>query len=166
MKKRILFTIIITLLVMLIYYYFVLPPINISSMAFWSFVIFSLAVFVGSYILSNLGFITKIHQIKKTSKFISIPILTILIIVAGIFIVNIICSPVFNAKSYSKRIIIDESGEFSTDIAEVNFKNLPLLDRESSEKLGDRVMGQMSDLVSQYYVSNQYTQINYNNDII
>ena len=43
---------------------------------------------------------------------------------------------------------------------------LPLLDRDSSEKLGDRVMGQMSELVSQFYVSDEYTQINYNNDIV
>ena len=33
-------------------------------------------------------------------------------------------------------------------------------------KLGDKVMGQMTDLVSQFEVSNQYTQINYNDEII
>lgn len=167
MKKRILFPSIITIIIMALYFYIVLPPINISSMAFWSFVIFSLAIFVGAYLLTNMVLITQFNSKNKfTSKMITIPITLILVILAGIFIINIACSPVFNAKSYSKRITIDESGDFSTDIKEVNFNSLPLLDRDSSEKLGDRVMGQMSDLVSQYYVSNQYTQINYNNDII
>ena len=35
------------------------------------------------------------------------------IVIAGIFIVNIICSPVFNAKSYSRRIEIDDYNEIS-----------------------------------------------------
>ena len=43
---------------------------------------------------------------------------------------------------------------------------IPLLDKDSSTKLGDRVMGQMSELVSQFEVSSLYTQINYNNEII
>ena len=45
-------------------------------------------------------------------------------------------------------------------------RNLALLDKDSSQKLGDRVMGQMSELVSQFYVSELYTQINYNDEII
>ena len=168
MNKRLIKTLILTLIIMGGYYYFALPPMNFSSMAFWSFIIFSLAIFIGSYILfgiTNFNVI-KVKKVEKPTKFISIPITLILLIIAGIFIVNIICSPVFNAKSYSRRIEIDETGKFETDIEQVNFNSLPLLDRDSSEKLGDRVMGQMSELVSQYYVSDQYTQINYNNDII
>ena len=48
----------------------------------------------------------------------------------------------------------------------MDFNSLPLLDKDSSRRLGDRVMGQMPELVSQFYVSNLYTQINYNNEII
>ena len=33
-----------------------------------------------------------------------------------IMIVNFICSPVFNAKSYQTRISIDQSGNFTEDI--------------------------------------------------
>jgi len=170
MKKRIALITLIELIVLIIYYYFVLPPINITSLEFWKFIIFSLAILTGLIVISNIsGSITtiikggKINNIKK-------PILilpaSILIIVVGMLLINFICSPVFNARSYSQRIIIDENGNFTKDIEQVNFKTLPLLDRDSSEKLGDRVMGQMKDLVSQFYVSNQYTQINYNNDIL
>lgn len=81
-------------------------------------------------------------------------------------VVNFILSPVFNAKSWSRRIVIDQTHEFNDDIALVNYQSLPLLDKDSSRKLGDRVMGQMPELVSQFYVSDLYTQINYNADIV
>ena len=83
-----------------------------------------------------------------------------------IMVVNFILSPVFNAKSWSRRIVIDQTHEFNDDIALVNYQSLPLLDKDSSRKLGDRVMGQMPELVSQFYVSDLYTQINYNADIV
>ncbi|MDE5888546.1 MAG: CvpA family protein, partial [Bacilli bacterium] len=83
-----------------------------------------------------------------------------------IIAVNFICSPIFNAKSYQTRISVNEDGNFTEDIKEVDFNQLPLLDKASSQVLGDRVMGQMSELVSQYRVSDLYTQINYNNSIL
>ena len=52
--------------------------------------------------------------------------------------------------------------EFTKDVKAVDFTKIPLLDRESSEKLGDRKMGQATEWVSQFYVSDEYTQINYN----
>lgn len=99
----------------------------------------------------------------KTFSF-CIGVVFILFILIGI--VNIICSPLFNAESYQTRIVIDETGDFTKDIAEVNFNQLPLLDKDSSIVLGDRVMGQMNELVSQYSVSDLYTQINYNDSIM
>ena len=70
------------------------------------------------------------------------------------------------SSKYASRIKINENTNFEEDIKEINFENLPLLDKDSSSKLGDRVMGQMSELVSQYEVSGLYTQINYNNEIV
>ena len=58
------------------------------------------------------------------------------------------------------------SGDFTTDIKQVDFSTLPLLDRDSSMKLGDRVMGQMPELVSQFDVSELYTQINYKGRVV
>lgn len=170
MKKKIILISLIEIVVMAIYYYIALPPINITSGAFWRFIIFGLAILLLLIFLSSVtGGITTIisgGKIKKVTKPIIVLPSVIIAIVLGMILTNFICSPLFNAKSYSKRIKIDENGNFTKDIKEVDFNLLPLLDRDSSEKLGDRVMGQMKELVSQFYVSNQYTQINYNNDII
>ncbi len=169
MKKSYIFVALIELVVMSIYYYFVLPPLNPSAMSFWVFVILALALLVMMLALvqeTGTKIIRKKKSVNDFSLVLSIPVYLIVGIIGVILVVDIACSPIFNASSYSKRIVIDETGEFTKDIEEVDFKMLPLLDRDSSEKLGDRVMGQMSELVSQYYVSDQYTQINYNNDIL
>ena len=157
--------IIITFIVANILFYLWLPPINPTSMGFWAFLFTIYYVFLISKNFASL-FDTKITN--KTIRFDKTVILYILpfLIVALIFITNFILSPVFNSKSYSKRITIDETGNFSEDVAEVNFNAIPLLDKYSSQKLGDRVMGQLPELVSQFYVSDLYTQINYNDDII
>lgn len=169
MNKRVGLIIILEILIVSVYYYFMLPVINFSSIEFWSFIIFILGTLTvlmfifGRYKVNNrINFKSMLRSLKLKI----IPLFCIIFIICMIAIVNFFVSPLFNAKSYSRRITIDETGNFTEDIEEVNFKSLPLLDRESSEKLGDRVMGGMSDLVSQFYVSDNYTQINYNNDII
>lgn len=157
---------IITFIVANILFYIWLPPINITSMGFWSYLFVVYYVFIVSKNFSAL-FTTKVTprktiQIDKTLITYALPFMIIFLI----FVVNFICSPVFNSKSYSKRIAIDETANFTEDVDEVNFNSIPLLDKESSQKLGDRVMGQLPELVSQFYVSSLYTQINYNEDII
>ena len=164
--------VLIELVVMSIVYYVTLPAFNLHSSGFWGFVIFALVLWgIINAIIQSTTTISKVISSKgKVIKFnglsTMLPFVLVGVIFVGILVVNFFCGPLFNAKSYSQRITIDETGDFTKDIAEVNFNELPLLDRDSSEKLGDRVMGQMSEFVSQYYVSNQYTQINYNDEII
>lgn len=169
MIKKII-NLIITLLLGAVIYYFTLPALNLNNISFYIFISFLIFIYA---ILDTLNH-EKIEIFKKGKKIetISFPksILYAGSIVGVIFIaiivVNFFCSPMFNAKSYQTRITIDETGNFAEDIAEVNFNHLPLLDRASSEVLGDRVMGQVSELVSQFNVSNLYTQINYKESII
>lgn len=170
-KKSLLFAILAEIVVLVGYYYFALPPINPSSFEFWGFVIFGMIMFIIFIGMFSFGpqstvFMSSRRTKDALPKIIAIPLVLVSIIVAGIAIVDLVCSPLFNASSYAKRITIDQTGNFTEDIEEVDFKSLPLLDKSSSQKLGDRVMGQMSEFVSQYYVSDLYTQINYNNDII
>lgn len=168
--KRLL-NLIITIIIGAIIYYFTLPAINLNNMGFYAFVCF-LAILFATLETINKDKLKLLSS--KKGKLVSLdlpkPLLYTLLGCGCVFIlitlVNFICSPLFNAKSYQTRITVNENGNFTEDIPEVNFNQLPLLDRASSEVLGDRVMGQMSDLVSQFNVSNQYTQINYNDAII
>ncbi len=170
MLKRII-NIIITLILGAIIYYFTLPAINLNNIGFYIYVSFLIMIFA---FLETLNQDKKVELFKKGQKISPLEYPKTFLVCTGIVIVmflligivNFFCSPMFNAKSYQTRIVVNENGNFTEDIQEVNFNQLPLLDRASSEVLGDRVMGQMSDLVSQYNVSSQYTQINYNDSIM
>lgn len=160
--------IIVVLLIAVVLYYFMLPPINLSSPVFWIYVLFIYAIylFTGVLKLADIKslFVEKITIKPKNSKSF-IPYLIIPSIIIIIVIVNIIQSPFIRSNAYYNRIKINEEGNFTDDIKPVDFNALPLLDKDSSQKLGDRVMGQLPELVSQFYVSDLYTQINYNNNI-
>ena len=159
---------IITLMVGLTLYFFLLPPINVTSMEFWIFLMMLLFLFI---FLTFIDKVTEtITKIKKNDfSGLGKLVLVLVIIPILIMITNFVLSPIFNSNAFSKRITVIEDTEesnFITDVKEVDFDSIPLLDKDSSSRLGDRVMGQMPELVSQFYVSNLYTQINYNNEII
>ena len=170
MKKNII-KILLTLFYTLILYYFILPPLNPSSFLFWFFII----LVVGFYLFISLCTMTinkleviinkrKVYNKIDSKVWLSL-FFSVFIVIFLIIVINFINTPLFRSKSYYERITI-EDGDFNKDVDLVDFSKLALLDRDSSEKLGDRVMGQMTDLVSQFDVSDLYTQINYQDTII
>lgn len=154
---------IITFIFGLAWFYIFLPAINLQNLDFWIFII---SLFIFYACLGLMGSIDNRGNLKQIKKSMIVSISAIFIIIGGILCINFVMSPFFNSKSYAKRISINEDHKFTEDVHQVDFNTLPLLDKDSSSKLGDRVMGQMPEMVSQYYVSDKYTQINYQNDII
>ena len=168
-SNGILIGIIITLLYLGIAYYAFHPAIDIHNFGFYVFIapaiciiLLTQTIFTDAIEIENMqtGHIT-VQNRGVAKLWLIVPIYILIMIL--LMIVN---SPMFNAKKYYQRIEIDTSKSFQENIEEVDFNKLPLLDKSSSQKLGDRVMGGMSELVSQYDVSNEYTQINYNDEII
>ena len=49
----------------------------------------------------------------------------------------------------------------ATEVEEISYDQIPMLDKDSAEKLGNRKLGELSDMVSQFEVAEEYTQINY-----
>ncbi len=151
--------------VALVLYYFMLPPINLTSPAFYEYLFVCAFIFILINGASQVE--AMIRERRITRRFSIVGNFAILLgVMALIFVVNFFLSPLFHAKSYSSRISVDETHEFISDIAEADFSKLPLIDKASSQKLGDRKMGEFTNWVSQFYVSDLYTQINYNNEII
>ena len=75
----------------------------------------------------------------------------------------VLCGSFFHAKAFANRIQI-KNVDFS-EIQEVDFTKTPIIDRDSTMVLGDRVMGKMPELVSQFEVSTEYTQISYDDSV-
>lgn len=139
-----------------IYYYVALPAINIHSTEFWIF----LMIIV---VLAAVGYARKKRLNRyelRTSKGLK-AILGVLAAVVIVYLVGtLLSSPIVNAKKYQKLMTV-ENGEFSKDIEELSFDQIPLLDRDSAAILGNRKMGSMVDMVSQFEVDELYSQINY-----
>ena len=153
-----------------IYYYVTLPAINIHSAGFWYFflgiVIAAIAIRVIRIAMGKSNgfngnielYITKEDFKKSISLKILIGLFAVILVV---YIVGyLLSSPFFNAAKYQQLLSISE-GVFTEDIKEVDYNTIPLLDKNSASLLGDRKMGSMVDMVSQFVVSNDYTQINY-----
>lgn len=66
----------------------------------------------------------------------------------------------FNASRYRDLIAITD-GNFSTDVAELNMSQIPVVDRDTASRLGSKKLGEMTELVSQFEIEENYTQINY-----
>lgn len=151
-----------------IYYYITLPAINIHSVGFWGFIISILAViFVWNLARANM---TSIKRRLKGEESVDSKVdfsLTSKIwgyilfgFIAIYFIGTLLGSPIVNARRYQKLLTV-EKGDFTTDVAEVDYNKIPLLDKESASLLGDRKMGSMVEFVSQFEAASDYTQINY-----
>ena len=142
------------LVVVAVAYYIMLPPFNWHSPAFWSF--FTPAICALIVILALPGK----NKVVKMNRYVVMGIAALFIIPTVLWFVG---TRVFHAKEYASRISI-ESVSFDT-INEVDFSKTAIIDRDTTEAIGDRVMGQMSELVSQFEVSDEYTQISYKNSV-
>lgn len=153
-----------------IYYYVTLPAINIHSAGFWQCLLFLIAVFTVSYALAqtrkevkNSGFDPgqfRIRELFSGSKTVKAGVLLFIAVALVYFVGAVLSSPIVNASKYQQLLTVENS-DFSRDIKEVSYKTIPLLDKDSAELLGNRKMGSMVDMVSQFEVSSEYTQINY-----
>ena len=155
-KSRKLIIAIIIILAAGLYYYVSLPAINIHSTDVWFFVLFLLAAAAVLYaVRKKLGRgELKQNKVMKTLGFLVLGVGVIYLIGA------LLSSPIINAKKYQKLMKVEE-GEFAEDVEELSFDKIPLLDKDTAELLGDRKMGSMVDMVSQFEADEIYSQINY-----
>ena len=139
-----------------LYYYVTLPAFNFHSSDTWFFVLFLLAAVLVIYILR------KKPDKKELKKSKMVRFLGTVILGVGIVYLlgSLLSSPIINAKKYQKLLTVKE-GEFTEDVEELSFDKIPLLDKDTAEILGDRKMGSMVDMVSQFEVDSIYSQINY-----
>ncbi len=155
-------------------FWFSLPAVNLRSGDFWTFLFWSLLIvtvvnFAGNIIsfFRNLKVgrpVKFVPSAKSAVKTLGIPAMA----VAGVFglmivfslIFNLVGAEIFNATRY-KDLITVQDANFTEDVAELNMSQIPVVDRDSSQALGKRKLGEMSDLVSQFEIADDYTQINY-----
>lgn len=164
-------TTILVLVVAFLYYYVTLPAFNIHAVGTWWFLLIALIVISGIFAIRKyMKEYKKVKNISNASIHLSwknIGIARYGFLLTGILFIiliigTILSSPIINAKKYQQLMTVEERN-FTEDITQADFNTIPILDKDSASLLGDRKMGSMVDMVSQFEVSNDYTQINVNN---
>ena len=152
---------VVTLIVGAIFYYFLLPPLNISSVASWLFFggLFTTYVVVSCIVNGVVNDTLKDTKMPKQDK------IQFYIVGAGlvIFIIGAIASTkLFQASTYANLLQVEEC-DFEDVIPESEeISDIALMDTASAQIVGDRAIGSLSDVVSQFVVGEYYSQIAYN----
>lgn len=156
-KKGKLLAVLAVIVIAAVYYYVAIPAVNIHSSGFWMFLI-ALVVLGLLFYGGRRGIHSK--EEVKSSKILKLGIGLVVVLVLVYFAGSILSSPIVNAKKY-RNLMVPETGNFAEDIEQISYDQIPLLDKESAALLGNRKMGSMVDMVSQFEVSDLYSQINY-----
>ncbi len=162
MKKY--FSYILTLVVWATGFYVYLPPINIKATEFWAFMAFMAitALLLNAYkIVSQIDPRNLRQSVSQGTRGVKIVARAAVIFVAVYVIGYVISLPVFRAEAYSSLMTVSQ-GNFEEDVEEADFSEIPILDSDSAAIIAERKMGTMTEMVSQFEVSSNFSQINYN----
>lgn len=155
-----------------VYYYVTLPAFNIHSAGCWFFVMSLIVIVMVIYALRKAvkeqAFGSAWEDIRRRGTFqfkfdkVLKGLGILLLAIFAIYLIgDLLSSPIINAKKYQQLLTVEER-VFTEDVAEVDYTTIPILDKSSAALLGDRKMGSMVEMVSQFEVSSDYAQINYN----
>ena len=164
------------LLILLGYYYFYLPPLNYASMAFWAFLgLGALLFFIAEAVYdselkrthrqkarqANLGqrLRSALSQKDRPKRKYRILFAGVGLVLLAYLAIQVIYSPLFMADRYAHMIELDKK-DFKEDFPETDASQIPLIDRDTAALLGNRRLGELSELVSQFEAAPDYTQIN------
>lgn len=165
-KKALVILAILLIVVLLVAYWWFHPPINVHSTDTWLFV----AVFVllplfvfwraksRTYETGN----SKVDPSRTKAKAFKVaswvPAVIALVGVLGA-VASLSIFP-GNAAKYAN-VLQTQDADFAQDIQQVDYSEIPIIDRDSAALLGNRAMGNIPEYVSQFEIAGTYSQINY-----
>ena len=151
----------VTLLVGAVFFYVQLPAINLHAEEFYGFVLLLCVTYcICALFTSGFQGTGAKGYFTFVKKQCTVPFFVVAALIVTALVGALTSWVVLRAKDYQALLPI-ESGSFASEIEEVSYDRIPMLDRDSAEKLGDRKLGELADMVSQFEVAENYTQINY-----
>ncbi|WP_051258461.1 hypothetical protein [Atopococcus tabaci] len=156
-KRKLRFTLysLLAIATLVIFYVFT-PAINLHSQQF-RFLILLVTLLTVSIEIA----IDKRAFLHKKTKYaiLFIPAVAILAIALG----NVFNGVVFRSTDYAGLIQVEEKN-FEQDFPVMDESSIPMMDRDTAQRLGDRRIGSVNELVSQFVPAETYTQINIDNN--
>ena len=151
----------VTLLVGAVFFYLELPAINLHAEEFYGFALLLCITYcICSLLTSGFQGTGAKGYFTFVKKQCTVPFLVSALLIVTALIGALTSWVVLRAKDYQALLPI-ENGSFTEEIDEISYDRIPMLDKDSAQKLGDRKLGELADMVSQFEVSADYTQINY-----
>ncbi len=145
-----------TLLVWIVTDYLFYPAYNLHDPGFIIYVCFLLGIFIFLDTMLSL----RITKVNRTSAFVLVGIL-------GAFVVlQFLSSELLNAKRYRDQINITEVSDFSQEFDAISIDSIPVVDKDTAVRLGEKQIGKQAGLGSQYDVSDTYTLISSGEDLL
>ncbi len=144
-----------TLVGLFVYDYITLPAWNFRSPSF----IFMLAFVLFAFATIDQIFTLSINRISKTAYMLGT------LLIAYVLVFGFLSSEMLNASKFQEQIVIKEEKEFSSDFTTVALNRIPVVDKETAQQLGEKQIGTIQGLGSQYYVDPEYTLISSNDQI-
>lgn len=161
MPLRIILSLLITIIGGAAAYYMMLPALNIHDSQLYIFIILLVGIFMAAFSLlcqANKKAERK-EYVKKKSI---VPIVIVAVVVAVMLVGYVVGMTLFRAESYSNLMTISDS-DFDSDFSDISYDKVPRLDAACALTLADQQLGSLSEYKSQYVVSRNSTQINFNN---
>lgn len=146
---------VIMVVIAILLFYIMIPALSIYSEGFWIILLIAL----GLVVVSTLHWTTT--WVRQTT--VSRISMYALIVVAICFLLGGVSSmKLFSSPSYAKLLQVEER-DFATDIVETDsIQDIAIMDTETAVTIGNRAIGSLTDIVSQFVVSEDYSQIDYN----
>lgn len=159
--RKIAINLVLTAIAAAVLYYFMIPALNFKAVELYLYAVFVVMIYLVLTVLSTKVFIKPEYSpyVRKRAK---IPAIIIGVIAVVGLVGYLSGATFFRAQSYSKLLTVEE-GDFAEDVAEIDFSSVPRLDSTSAKNIATRTLGELSDYVSQFVVSDYSAQINYKN---
>lgn len=156
----------ITAIIGFVVFYITLPPLNFHATGFYIYFIFLGLVYSGVHAVCSFGLKRNARYRKspEVGNFVgALGLLVAAVLLVILCIGGLFSASLFHAKRYASVVNI-ETAAFEEDMPELSsITNIALMDTESAKIIGNRTLGALSELVSQYRINETYTQINFEN---
>ena len=135
--------------------YVTLPAYNIHDTAFIMLVVFYLFIFGMVYFVFS-------YQIDFVVK---LCIGLGFALIAFTLVFSFLSSEMLNAGRYRDQIQITSSNEFNAQFDAIQLEKIPLVDQNTAQQLGDKQIGRVQGLGSQFDINDEYILINQKDNV-
>ncbi len=148
-------TLIILAMIAFVIDYVSLPTYNFHDQGFIILVIVYCGIF---------GFLMAVFT-QSFGSFTKIPFSLAALLFAAMIVLNVLGSEPLNASKFRDQIQIVETTDFDDAFDKVQLSQIPLIDWESASRLGDKKIGNIQGLGSQFNINSEYTLVSSGSNI-